>query len=68
MIDLPIQSNLYEGLFLIEYIISYYGAHKGIVDTIVWTLDIGYLMHKLVEVDNIKRLTFCFLLLFLFLL
>ncbi|KAJ9685095.1 hypothetical protein PVL29_017214 [Vitis rotundifolia] len=38
MIDLPIQSNLCEGLSLTEYIISCYGAH------------IGYLMHRLVEV------------------
>ncbi|KAJ7941402.1 DNA-directed RNA polymerase subunit beta'' [Quillaja saponaria] len=33
MIDLPIQSNLREGLSLTEYIISCYGARKGVVDT-----------------------------------
>jgi DNA-directed RNA polymerase subunit beta' len=37
MIDLPIQSNLREGLSLTEYIISCYGARKGVVDTAVRT-------------------------------
>ncbi|KAL5067362.1 hypothetical protein RYX36_018249 [Vicia faba] len=35
MIDLPIQSNLCEGLSLTKYIISCYGARKGVVDTAV---------------------------------
>ncbi|PHT34257.1 ATP synthase subunit alpha, chloroplastic [Capsicum baccatum] len=50
MIDLPIQSNLREGLSLTEYIISCYGARKGVVDTAVQTSDTGYLTHRLVEV------------------
>ncbi|PHU30422.1 DNA-directed RNA polymerase subunit beta'' [Capsicum chinense] len=50
MIDLFIQSTLYEGLSLIEYIISWYGAHKGVVDTVVRTSDVGYLARRLVEV------------------
>ncbi|KAL5730691.1 DNA-directed RNA polymerase [Ranunculus cassubicifolius] len=32
MIDLPIQSNLRDGLALTEYIISCYGDHKGLSD------------------------------------
>ncbi|KAF3654007.1 hypothetical protein FXO38_15358 [Capsicum annuum] len=49
MIDLPIQSNLREGLSLTEHIISCYGARKGVVDTTVRTSDAGYLTCKLVE-------------------
>nr|YP_010827754.1 RNA polymerase beta'' subunit [Santalum ellipticum]YP_010827898.1 RNA polymerase beta'' subunit [Santalum paniculatum]WFF44844.1 RNA polymerase beta'' subunit [Santalum ellipticum var. littorale]WFF44628.1 RNA polymerase beta'' subunit [Santalum ellipticum]WFF44772.1 RNA polymerase beta'' subunit [Santalum paniculatum]WJK72798.1 RNA polymerase beta'' subunit [Santalum ellipticum] len=50
MIDLPIQSNLREGLSLTEYIISCYGARKGVVDTAVRTSDAGYLTRRLIEV------------------
>nr|AZN62236.1 RNA polymerase beta'' subunit [Echinocodon lobophyllus] len=50
MIDLAIQSNLREGLSLTEYIISCYGARKGVVDTAVRTSDAGYLTRRLVEV------------------
>jgi DNA-directed RNA polymerase subunit beta' len=50
IIDLPIQSNFREGLSLAEYIISCYGARKGVVDTAVRTSDAGYLTRRLVEV------------------
>nr|YP_009116020.1 RNA polymerase beta'' subunit [Campanula takesimana]YP_009338076.1 RNA polymerase beta'' subunit [Campanula punctata]AJD00867.1 RNA polymerase beta'' subunit [Campanula takesimana]AMR74034.1 RNA polymerase beta'' subunit [Campanula punctata]QOL12342.1 RNA polymerase beta'' subunit [Campanula takesimana] len=50
MIELPIQSNFREGLSLTEYIISCYGARKGVVDTAVRTADAGYLTRRLVEV------------------
>nr|YP_010466386.1 DNA-directed RNA polymerase subunit beta'' [Equisetum xylochaetum]UVF28132.1 DNA-directed RNA polymerase subunit beta'' [Equisetum xylochaetum] len=50
IIDLPIQSNFREGLSLSEYIISCYGARKGVVDTAVRTADAGYLTRRLVEV------------------
>nr|YP_009141417.1 RNA polymerase beta' subunit [Lathyrus odoratus]AIL55943.1 RNA polymerase beta' subunit [Lathyrus odoratus] len=50
MIDLPIPSNFREGLSLTEYIISCYGARKGVVDTAVRTSDAGYLTRRLVEV------------------
>eukprot|EP00850_Spirogloea_muscicola_P023829 SM000392S14718 [mRNA] locus=s392:4847:14461:+ [translate_table: standard] len=50
IIDLPIQSNFREGLSLTEYIISCYGARKGVVDTAVRTSDAGYLTRRLVEV------------------
>nr|YP_009539660.1 RNA polymerase beta subunit [Dracaena cochinchinensis]YP_010042915.1 RNA polymerase beta'' subunit [Dracaena fragrans]AYF57808.1 RNA polymerase beta subunit [Dracaena cochinchinensis]QPC56647.1 RNA polymerase beta'' subunit [Dracaena fragrans] len=61
MIDLPIQSNLSEGLSLTEYIISCYGARKGVVDTAVRTSDAGYLTRRLVEVVQhiIVRRTDC---------
>nr|YP_010128109.1 RNA polymerase beta'' subunit [Viscum articulatum]QPP20669.1 RNA polymerase beta'' subunit [Viscum articulatum] len=50
MIDLTIQSNLREGLSVTEYIISCYGARKGVVDTAVRTSDAGYLTRRFVEV------------------
>ncbi|KAM7517865.1 hypothetical protein LguiB_016827 [Lonicera macranthoides] len=50
MINLPIQSNLRKGLSLTEYIISCYGARKGVMDTAVRTSDAGYLIRRLVEV------------------
>jgi DNA-directed RNA polymerase subunit beta' len=50
IIDIPIRRNLREGLSLTEYIISYYGARKGVVDTTVRTIDAIYLTCRLVEV------------------
>src|SRR5574344_2627788 len=50
IIDLPIKSNFKEGLSVTEYIISSYGARKGLVDTAVKTADSGYLTRRLVEV------------------
>ena len=48
IIDLPIQTNLREGLSITEYIISCYGARKGVVDTAIRTADAGYLTRRLV--------------------
>nr|AWI68204.1 RNA polymerase beta subunit [Pediastrum angulosum] len=50
IIDFPIQSNFREGLTLTEYIISTYGARKGIVDTALRTATAGYLTRRLVDV------------------
>jgi hypothetical protein len=50
IIDLPIQSNFREGLSSIDYIISSYGARKGIVDTALKTADSGYLTRRLIYV------------------
>jgi hypothetical protein len=50
IIDLPIQGSFREGLSLTEYIISCYGARKGVVDTAVRTADAGYLTRRLIEV------------------
>ena len=38
IIDLPIKSNFREGLTVTEYIISSYGARKGLVDTALRTI------------------------------
>jgi hypothetical protein len=50
IIDLPIQSNFREGLSSIDYMISSYGARKGIVDTALKTADSGYLTRRLIYV------------------
>ena len=50
IIDIPIKSNFKEGLTLTEYIISSYGARKGLVDTALRTADSGYLTRRLVDV------------------
>jgi len=50
ILDFPIRSNFREGLTLTEYIISSYGARKGIVDTALRTANAGYLTRRLVDV------------------
>ena len=50
IIDYAIRSNFREGLTLTEYIISCYGARKGIVDTALRTANAGYLTRRLVDV------------------
>lgn len=50
IIDLPIQTNFREGLSSIDYMISSYGARKGIVDTALKTADSGYLTRRLIYV------------------
>ena len=48
--DLPIRTNFREGLTVTEYVISSYGARKGLVDTALRTADSGYLTRRLVDV------------------
>ena len=50
LLDFPIRSNFREGLNLTEYIISCYGARKGVVDTALRTATSGYLTRRLVDV------------------
>lgn len=50
IIDIPIQANFREGLSSLDYIISSYGARKGIVDTALKTADSGYLTRRLIYV------------------
>lgn len=52
IIDLPIQRNFREGLSSIDYIISSYGARKGIVDTALKTADSGYLTRRLIYLSQ----------------
>jgi DNA-directed RNA polymerase subunit beta' len=57
IIDLPIVTNFREGLTITDYIISSYGARKGLVDTALRTADSGYLTRRLIDVaqDMITR-------------
>ena len=53
VLDVPIRSNLNEGLSLTEYLISCYGSRKGVVDTAIRTAQAGYLTRRLVEVGQL---------------
>ena len=61
IIGIPIKTNFREGLTVTEYIISSYGARKGLVDTALRTADSGYLTRRLVDVaqDVIVREVDC---------
>ena len=48
ILEFPIQSNFREGLTITEYLISCYGARKGLVDTALRTATSGYLTRRLV--------------------
>jgi len=52
IIGFPIKSNFKEGLTVTEYMISCYGARKGLVDTALRTADAGYLTRRLVDVSQ----------------
>ena len=61
IIDIPIINNFREGLTITDYIMSSYGARKGVVDTALRTADSGYLTRRLVDVaqDCIVRIDDC---------
>lgn len=48
LIDLPIKTNFKEGLNIVEYFISCFGARKGLIDTALKTANSGYLTRRLV--------------------
>ena len=50
IIDVPITSNFRDGLSVIEYFLSTYGARKGLTDTALKTANAGYLTRKLIDV------------------
>ncbi|MFC2158433.1 DNA-directed RNA polymerase subunit beta' [Acidobacteriota bacterium] len=50
IIEMPIISNLREGLNVNQYFISTHGARKGLADTALKTANSGYLTRKLVDV------------------
>jgi DNA-directed RNA polymerase subunit beta' len=52
IISFPIRSNFREGLTLTEYVISCYGARKGLVDTALRTANAGYLTRPLVDASH----------------
>ena len=52
IIEMPIISNLREGLNVVQYFISTHGARKGLADTALKTANSGYLTRKLVDVSQ----------------
>ena len=50
LMNLPIKKNFREGLTITDYLISGYGARKGIVDTALKTANSGYLTRRLIDV------------------
>ena len=50
ILNLPIKKNFREGLTITDYLISGYGARKGIVDTALKTANSGYLTRRLIDV------------------
>lgn len=62
ILDIPITKNFREGLTTTDYMISAYGARKGLVDTALKTADSGYLTRRLIDVaqDILIRERECF--------
>jgi DNA-directed RNA polymerase subunit beta' len=50
MIGTAIQKNFREGLTVIDFLISSYGARKGLVDTAIRTADSGYMTRRLIDI------------------
>ncbi|MGE5328447.1 MAG: DNA-directed RNA polymerase subunit beta' [Deltaproteobacteria bacterium] len=51
-VEIPIRSNLREGLSVLEYFTSTHGSRKGLADTALRTADSGYLTRRLVDVSQ----------------
>ena len=51
-VEIPVKSNLREGLDVLEYFISAHGSRKGLADTALRTADSGYLTRRLVDVSQ----------------
>ena len=49
-IEIPIKSNLREGMNVLEFFISSHGARKSLSDTALKTADSGYLTRRLVDI------------------
>ena len=50
IMNLAIKKNFREGLTITDYLMSGYGARKGIVDTALKTANSGYLTRRLIDV------------------
>jgi len=50
ILQLPIKKNFREGLTITDYLMSGYGARKGIIDTALKTANSGYLTRRLIDV------------------
>jgi len=54
LVKYPIPSNFKEGITLAEFLISCYGARKGIIDTALRTSRAGYLTRRLVDISHFQ--------------
>jgi hypothetical protein len=52
IMNLAIKKNFREGLTITDYLMSGYGARKGIVDTALKTANSGYLTRRLIDVSQ----------------
>ena len=52
IMNLPIEKNFREGLTVTDYLMSGYGARKGIIDTALKTANSGYLTRRLIDVGQ----------------
>jgi hypothetical protein len=52
VLDTPISSSFRDGLTVLDYIVSAYGARKGVVDTALRTANAGYLTRRLIFVGQ----------------
>ena len=52
IMKIPIKKNFREGLTITDYLMSGYGARKGIVDTALKTANSGYLTRRLIDVSQ----------------
>ena len=50
IMPVPIKKNFREGLTITDYLMSGYGARKGIIDTALKTANSGYLTRRLIDV------------------
>lgn len=57
IIEVPVTSNIKEGLTVLEYFISTHGSRKGKSDTSLKTADAGYLTRRLVDVAQDQVVT-----------
>merc|ERR1711933_10693 len=54
LISFPIRSNFKEGVNLTEFLLSCYGARKGVIDTAIRTSRAGYLTRRLVDISHFQ--------------
>ena len=54
IVEYPIQNNFKEGITITEFLISCYGARKGIIDTALRTARAGYLTRRIIDIAHFQ--------------
>jgi hypothetical protein len=54
LVEYSIRSNFKEGITLTEFLLSCYGARKGIIDTALRTARAGYLTRRLIDIAHFQ--------------